>query len=129
MEERFRISLKNYLWAVKRGRPIYRPDNFSEVQEPWAVYLRLVEKLSGDRHRSSFCLMGFSTPNPWKRGIAHARVLFSQMKENIMDSIMRKIRTFIAVTLACAATTLPACGSMGGGMTHLVEPPTLNWIT
>ena len=43
-----------------------------------------------------------------------------------MPTIMRKLRTFIAFALVCSATTLPACGSMGGGMTHLVEPPALN---
>ncbi len=38
---------------------------------------------------------------------------------------MDKLRAFIAIALACAATTLPACGTMGGGGVRylLVEPP------
>jgi len=32
-----------------------------------------------------------------------------------MDATLRRLRALIAIALACAATTLPACGTMGGG--------------
>ena len=41
-----------------------------------------------------------------------------------MNAILRRLRTLVAIALACAATTLPSCGTMGGGMRYLlVEPP------
>jgi predicted small secreted protein len=40
-----------------------------------------------------------------------------------MDATLRRLRALIAIALACAATTLPACGTMGGGgMKYLAEP-------
>jgi predicted small secreted protein len=41
-----------------------------------------------------------------------------------MSALLRKFATFVAVMLACAASTLPACGTMGGGgMKYLVDVP------
>jgi hypothetical protein len=41
-----------------------------------------------------------------------------------MIALLRKIGTFVAVVLACASSTLPACGTMGGGgMRYLVDVP------
>jgi hypothetical protein len=41
-----------------------------------------------------------------------------------MNAMLRKLGTFVAVVLACAASTLPACGTMGsGGMRYLVDVP------
>ena len=39
-----------------------------------------------------------------------------------MNALLRKLGMFVAVVLACAASTLPACGTMGGGgMRYLVD--------
>ena len=49
-----------------------------------------------------------------------------------MNTFFRKLRTYIAIALVSAATTLPACGTMsggasGGGMSggggYLIDPP------
>jgi len=41
-----------------------------------------------------------------------------------MGATLRRLRALIAIALACAATALPACGTMGGGgMKYLAEPP------
>jgi predicted small secreted protein len=32
-----------------------------------------------------------------------------------MDATLRRLRDLIAIALACAVTTLPACGTMSGG--------------
>ena len=41
-----------------------------------------------------------------------------------MDTTLRRFRALMAIALACAATTLPACGTMGsGGMKYLLGPP------
>jgi predicted small secreted protein len=41
-----------------------------------------------------------------------------------MDATLRRLRDLIAIALACAVTTLPACGTMsGGGMKYLLGPP------
>jgi len=41
-----------------------------------------------------------------------------------MDATLRRLRVLIAIALTCAATTLPACGTMGGGgMKYLLGPP------
>lgn len=43
-------------------------------------------------------------------------------KEYAMTSILRGLRVLVAVVLACAVGSLPACGTMGGGGTmHLNE--------
>jgi hypothetical protein len=43
-----------------------------------------------------------------------------------MDATLRSLRALIAIALACAATMLPACGTMGGGgMKYLAEPPSV----
>ena len=36
---------------------------------------------------------------------------------------MSRLRKYIAIALAAWATTLPACGSMGGGMRSLLHLP------
>jgi len=46
-----------------------------------------------------------------------------QAKEAVMGKMWRRIRTIVALIVACAAATVPACGSMGGGMKYLVDPP------
>ena len=40
-----------------------------------------------------------------------------------MGPILRKLKLLIVLVLACTAGTLPACGTMGGGMKYLVDPP------
>lgn len=40
-----------------------------------------------------------------------------------MSKTLRRARTIIALLIACSAATIPACGSMGGGMKYLVDPP------
>ena len=43
-----------------------------------------------------------------------------------MDATLRRVRALIAIALACAATTVPACGTMGGGgMKYLLGPPSV----
>jgi hypothetical protein len=41
-----------------------------------------------------------------------------------MRSILRRLMVMVAIVLAFAAGTLPACGTMGGGggMKYLVDP-------
>lgn len=39
-----------------------------------------------------------------------------------MTSILRRLRVLVAVVIACAVGSLPACGTMGGGgMRYLFE--------
>ena len=40
-----------------------------------------------------------------------------------MGKTLSKIRTIGALLVACGVATIPACGSMGGGMKYLVDPP------
>jgi hypothetical protein len=40
-----------------------------------------------------------------------------------MGSILGKIKALVAVVLACSVSSLPSCGTMGGGMRHLIEVP------
>jgi hypothetical protein len=41
-----------------------------------------------------------------------------------MNVLLRWLRILVALTLAWTAGTLPACGSMGGGMKgYLSDPP------
>jgi hypothetical protein len=40
-----------------------------------------------------------------------------------MNTISRMFRYLVAVALACAVGSLPSCGTMGGGMRYLAEPP------
>lgn len=41
-----------------------------------------------------------------------------------MGTLLRKLKLLTVIVLACAAGTLPACGTMGGGgMRYLVDPP------
>jgi len=42
-----------------------------------------------------------------------------------MRTLLRATRVVIAFAIACTAGTLPACGSMGGGMHYLIETPAL----
>ena len=48
-----------------------------------------------------------------------------------MDTLLRKLRALVAIVLAAWVTTLPACGSMGGGggMKYLIEPTSIFWLT
>ena len=47
-----------------------------------------------------------------------------------MDATLRRLRALIAIVLACAATTLPACGTMGsGGMRYLAPPSAASEMT
>lgn len=43
-----------------------------------------------------------------------------------MRTITRTLRWLAAVALATMAGSLPSCGTMGGGMGHLVDPPTFS---
>jgi len=40
-----------------------------------------------------------------------------------MRTLLRAARIVMSVALACTAGTLPACGSMGGGMKYFTDPP------
>ncbi len=40
-----------------------------------------------------------------------------------MSKTLSKLRTIVALIIACGVATIPACGSMGGGMKYLVDPP------
>jgi hypothetical protein len=41
-----------------------------------------------------------------------------------MNSMLRRIKTLVAIVLAAMVGTVPACGSMGGGggMKYLIDP-------
>jgi hypothetical protein len=49
--DRFREGLRDYKWGVKQRKNVFRPDEFSEVQQPWATCLALLGKLPGTRRR------------------------------------------------------------------------------
>ena len=61
-------------------------------------------------------------------GIAVACALFSNRgrttaEEHAMTPILRGLRLFVAVALASAIGSRPACATMGGGgMKYLIEP-------
>ena len=40
-----------------------------------------------------------------------------------MSARLRRFRYLVAVAFACAVGSLPSCGTMGGGMRYLAEPP------
>jgi hypothetical protein len=42
-----------------------------------------------------------------------------------MRRLLRSVRLVAAIAIAAAAGTLPACGSMGGGMHYFIDPPAL----
>jgi hypothetical protein len=44
------------------------------------------------------------------------------MRRTIMNRLLRKFRALVAVALTCAISSLPSCGTMGGGMGHFVDP-------
>ena len=62
------------------------------------------------------------------RGMAMATALFSSggdqpaQRRTVMRMITRTFRWFAAVTIASMVGSLPSCGTMGGGMGHLVAP-------
>lgn len=45
-----------------------------------------------------------------------------RMRRTIMNRLLRKFRALVAVALTCAISSLPSCGTMGGGMGHFVDP-------
>ncbi len=49
-----------------------------------------------------------------------------QTREVPMAKLLRLMRWLLAMALAGTIGTLPACGSMGGGMKYLLEVP---WVS
>ncbi len=46
-----------------------------------------------------------------------------------MAKLFRAMRWLLAIALAGTIGTLPACGSMGGGMKYLIEVPALSTVS
>lgn len=42
---------------------------------------------------------------------------------------MRKLKALVAIVLAGMLGTLPSCGTMGGGMRYLADPPAAAVVT
>jgi hypothetical protein len=73
-----------------------------------------------------FAMYGAVARIPVFGGTSHAPMhdrLVARKRRKFISMILRIVRWFAALALACTVGILPSCASMGGGMKYVVSDP------
>jgi hypothetical protein len=83
--------------------------------------------IAGGIRRQPCCLQCMARSRTYLfGGASHAPThdrLVGRKRRKFISMILRKVRWFVAVALACTVGILPSCVSMGGGMKYVASDP------